>query len=128
MYPNTVNITCTEIIYLCWIPFNIPDDFEEKYIYLDLFICFENDKRTFKYLKTLALEAVTLFEFDICLFSGGIMSIFLLGVYDPSSSKWCTVTKCHSGLDDKTLEELQTSLDMVKISKNADKVRVKSLA
>lgn len=53
------------------------------------------------------------------------MSIFLLGVYDPSSSKWCTVTKCHSGLDDKTLEELQTSLDMVKISKNADKVRVK---
>lgn len=53
---------------------------------------------------------------------GGIMSIFLLGVYDPSSSKWCTVTKCHSGLDDKTLEELQTSLDMVKISKNADKV------
>lgn len=56
------------------------------------------------------------------------MSIFLLGVYDPSSSKWCTVTKCHSGLDDKTLEELQTSLDMVKISKNADKVRVKSLA
>lgn len=56
------------------------------------------------------------------------MSIFLLGVYDPSSSKWCTVTKCHSGLDDKTLEELQTSLDMVKISKNADKVRVESLA
>ena len=58
---------------------------------------------------------------------GGIMSIFLLGAYNPSSGKWCTVTKCHSGLDDKTLEELQTSLDMVKISKNADKVRLRQM-
>ncbi|XP_061196299.1 DNA ligase 3-like [Saccostrea echinata] len=53
---------------------------------------------------------------------GGLMSTFLFGVHDPSSGKWCTVTKCHIGLDDKTLEELQTSLDMVKISKNPDKV------
>lgn len=55
------------------------------------------------------------------------MFIFLLGVYDFSSSKWCTVIKCYSGLDDKILEEFQKSLDMVKISKNVDKVRVKLL-
>ncbi|KAK3104567.1 hypothetical protein FSP39_005106 [Pinctada imbricata] len=53
---------------------------------------------------------------------GGIMSIFLLGVYNPDTKKWCTVTKCHSGLDDETLQKLQTSLDMVKISKDESKV------
>ncbi|XP_060066449.1 DNA ligase 3-like [Ylistrum balloti] len=53
---------------------------------------------------------------------GGIMSIFLLGVHDPDTDQWCTVTKCHSGLDDKTLDELQTKLDMVKISKDVRKI------
>lgn len=53
---------------------------------------------------------------------GGIMSIFLLGVYNPDTEQWCTVTKCHSGLDDKTLDQLQTDLDMIKISKDASKV------
>lgn len=66
MYLNIVNIICkeflcTEIIYLCCIFFNIFDDFEEKYIYLDLFICFENDKRIFEYLKIFVLEVVILF-------------------------------------------------------------------
>lgn len=65
MYPNTVNtsykeLLCKEITYLSCIPFNIPDEYEDKYMYLDLFICFENDKRTVKYLKTLALEPDTL--------------------------------------------------------------------
>ena len=50
------------------------------------------------------------------------MSIFLLGVHDSHTKKWCTVTKCHSGLDDETLENLQTSLDMVKISKDDSQV------
>ncbi|XP_033724639.1 LOW QUALITY PROTEIN: DNA ligase 3-like [Pecten maximus] len=53
---------------------------------------------------------------------GGIMSVFLFGVHDPDNDQWCTVTKCHSGLDDKTLDELQTKLDMVKISKDARKI------
>lgn len=45
------------------------------------------------------------------------MSIFLMGCYDPSSQKWCTVTKCSGGHDDATLARLQKELDMVKISK-----------
>ena len=52
-----------------------------------------------------------------CLILGGIMSVFLMGVYDPASEKWCTVTKCSSGYDDKTLDKLQKQLDMVKIGK-----------
>ncbi|ESO91269.1 hypothetical protein LOTGIDRAFT_228755 [Lottia gigantea] len=53
---------------------------------------------------------------------GGLMSIFLLGVYDQMTKKWCTVTKIGNGLDDKTLDRLQTELDMVKISKDVTKV------
>ncbi|XP_008570835.1 PREDICTED: DNA ligase 3 isoform X1 [Galeopterus variegatus] len=49
---------------------------------------------------------------------GGMMSIFLMGCYDPSSQKWCTVTKCAGGHDDATLARLQKELDMVKISKS----------
>ncbi|XP_052615745.1 DNA ligase 3 isoform X3 [Peromyscus californicus insignis] len=50
---------------------------------------------------------------------GGMMSIFLMGCYDPDSQKWCTVTKCAGGHDDATLARLQKELDMVKISKKA---------
>ena len=46
-----------------------------------------------------------------------MMSIFLMGCYDPDSQKWCTVTKCSGGHDDATLARLQKELDMVKISK-----------
>uniref|UniRef100_A0A8D8WGN6 DNA ligase n=1 Tax=Cacopsylla melanoneura TaxID=428564 RepID=A0A8D8WGN6_9HEMI len=53
---------------------------------------------------------------------GGMMSVFLMGCYDPDKKKWCTVTKVHGGHDDKTLERLQTELDMVKISKDATRV------
>ena len=35
------------------------------------------------------------------------MSIFLMGVHNPASDTWCTVTKVHGGLDDATLEGLQ---------------------
>jgi DNA ligase-3 len=35
---------------------------------------------------------------------------------------FCTVSKCGSGLDDKTLDDLQSQLDMVKISKDLNKV------
>ncbi|XP_036922411.1 DNA ligase 3 isoform X2 [Sturnira hondurensis] len=53
---------------------------------------------------------------------GGMMSIFLMGCYDPSSEKWCTVTKCSGGHDDATLARLQRELDMVKISKDPSKI------
>ncbi|NXY48184.1 DNLI3 ligase, partial [Ceuthmochares aereus] len=52
----------------------------------------------------------------------GMMSIFLMGCYDPKSEKWCTVTKCSGGHDDATLVRLQTELDMVKISKDPSKI------
>ncbi|XP_064425147.1 DNA ligase 3 isoform X2 [Latimeria chalumnae] len=53
---------------------------------------------------------------------GGMMSIFLMGCYDPSCGKWCTVTKCAGGHDDATLARLQNELDMVKISKDPSKI------
>ncbi|XP_018321906.1 DNA ligase 3 [Agrilus planipennis] len=53
---------------------------------------------------------------------GGMMSVFLMGCYDPRTKKFCTVTKVHTGHDDKTLEQLQTELDMVKISGDSTKV------
>ncbi|KAM5273122.1 DNA ligase 3 isoform 1-T1 [Ctenodactylus gundi] len=53
---------------------------------------------------------------------GGMMSIFLMGCYDPNSQKWCTVTKCAGGHDDATLARLQKELDMVKISKDPSKI------
>ncbi|XP_014663885.1 PREDICTED: DNA ligase 3-like [Priapulus caudatus] len=53
---------------------------------------------------------------------GGMMSVFLMGTYDPHSGKWCTVTKCSGGHDDKTLERLNKELPMIKISKDQSKV------
>ena len=50
------------------------------------------------------------------------MSIFLMGCYNPSTKTFCTVSKCGNGMDDKTLDKLQTELDMVKISKDPSKV------
>ncbi|XP_073971011.1 DNA ligase 3 isoform X2 [Rhodnius prolixus] len=53
---------------------------------------------------------------------GGMMSVFLMGCYDERNARWCTVTKVHTGHDDKTLKRLQTELDMVKIGKDSTKV------
>ncbi|XP_023023992.2 DNA ligase 3 [Leptinotarsa decemlineata] len=53
---------------------------------------------------------------------GGMMSVFLMGCFNPESGKFCTVTKVHTGHDDKTLEKLQDELDMVKISQDSSKV------
>ncbi|KAF2365283.1 DNA ligase ATP-dependent [Trinorchestia longiramus] len=53
---------------------------------------------------------------------GGMMSVFLMGCYDSLSRKWCTVTKVHTGHDDATLEALQHSLKMTKISGDYDRV------
>lgn len=53
---------------------------------------------------------------------GGIMSIFLMGCYNPSTKRWVTVTKVHGGHDDATLQRLQKELQMKKISKNPNLV------
>ncbi|CAG9863673.1 unnamed protein product [Phyllotreta striolata] len=53
---------------------------------------------------------------------GGIMSVFLMGCYNPNNDTFCTVTKVHTGHDDKTLERLQNELDMIKISQEPSKV------
>lgn len=45
------------------------------------------------------------------------MSVFLMGVYDPGTFRWCTVTKCGNGFDDKMLAKLQKQLDVIKINK-----------
>ena len=49
------------------------------------------------------------------------MSTYLLGVHDPGSDGFLTVTKC-SGIDDKTLEKLNAELEVTKINKNMGKV------
>ncbi|XP_074662069.1 DNA ligase 3-like isoform X2 [Tubulanus polymorphus] len=53
---------------------------------------------------------------------GGIMSVFLMGVYDPDQDIWCTVTKVASGYDDATLDKINKTLKMDKISKESSKV------
>lgn len=53
---------------------------------------------------------------------GGMMSVFLMGCYDKIKKLFLTVTKVHTGLDDETLQRLQTELDMVKISCDYSKV------
>ncbi|XP_024939791.1 DNA ligase 3 isoform X2 [Cephus cinctus] len=53
---------------------------------------------------------------------GGMMSIFLMGCYDEERDCWLTVTKVHTGHDDATLAQLQSELDMVKISKDPNLV------
>lgn len=53
---------------------------------------------------------------------GGMMSTFLMGAYNKFSKKFCTVTKVHTGHDDKTLERLQSELIMEKISCDPSKV------
>ncbi|CAH1176372.1 unnamed protein product [Phaedon cochleariae] len=53
---------------------------------------------------------------------GGMMSVFLMGCSNPKTGRFCTVTKVHTGHDDKTLEKLQKELDMVKIGQDMAKV------
>lgn len=53
---------------------------------------------------------------------GGIMSVFLMGVYDKKTDKWLTVTKVGNGHDDKTLDKINKQLKVVKISKKMKNV------
>lgn len=52
---------------------------------------------------------------------GGMMNVFLMGCYNSDDRTWRSVTKVH-GHDDETLQALQTELDMVKISRDLNKV------
>ena len=47
---------------------------------------------------------------NVFVFTGGIMSIFLMGCYDERRECFVTVTKCGNGFDDKKLEALQKEL------------------
>lgn len=53
---------------------------------------------------------------------GGLKSVFLMGTYDPKTSKWYTVTKVGNGFDDAKLNKLQTKIDMVEIKKKPELV------
>uniref|UniRef100_T1GPE8 DNA ligase ATP-dependent C-terminal domain-containing protein n=1 Tax=Megaselia scalaris TaxID=36166 RepID=T1GPE8_MEGSC len=39
-----------------------------------------------------------------------MLSIFLMGCFDSRGKMWKTVTKVHSGLDDREMEDLQDEL------------------
>ena len=44
------------------------------------------------------------------------MSIFLMGVWDATHKKWCTVCRVGNGHDDKTIERINKELKVQKIS------------
>ncbi|KAL5968856.1 DNA ligase 3, partial [Taenia solium] len=52
---------------------------------------------------------------------GGLMSVYLMGAYDPATEKFCTVTKVGSGFKDDALLRLHIG-QMIKISKDYSKV------
>ena len=56
------------------------------------------------------------------IYTGGLMSVFLMGLYDKVRDKFCTVCKCGNGHDDATIQRLQDELDMIKISKDYTKI------
>lgn len=43
-------------------------------------------------------------------FVGGILSVFLMGVYDKKTEKYLTVTKCGNGHTDEQLEKINKEL------------------
>lgn len=55
---------------------------------------------------------------------GGLLSVFLMGCYDPNTDLWFTVTKVHTGLDQGTLMGLQNAFtsSMIKISRAPDRI------
>ena len=46
------------------------------------------------------------------------MSVFVMGVYDEETKKFKTVCRAGNGLDDATIQSLQTSLKMTKIAQD----------
>lgn len=77
-----------------------------------------------KFLCAQSHLSVGLLTWDISLFSsflssvsGGLMSVFLMGCFDPATKRWKTVCKVGNGFDDPTIAKLQKQLKMVKIFK-----------
>ncbi|EGG21211.1 BRCT domain-containing protein [Cavenderia fasciculata] len=56
--------------------------------------------------------------------SGGLVTVFLMCVYDKDANNYKTVCKVSGGLDDKAIEKLQPKVkkDMIKISKDSSKL------
>lgn len=52
----------------------------------------------------------------------GLKSVFLMGCYNEELQTFCTVTKVHTGHDDKTLQQLQDELKMIEIKCDSTKV------
>ncbi|TGZ62268.1 hypothetical protein CRM22_007536 [Opisthorchis felineus] len=48
----------------------------------------------------------------------GLMSVFLMGAYDPASKQFTTVTKCGNGFTDEMLQTLQNKLKMRRITQS----------
>ncbi|QRI42777.1 DNA ligase [Mudlarkpox virus] len=48
----------------------------------------------------------------------GLLSSFLMGCYDETSNKWCTVTKCSGGHTDAELKDIQASIKVIPFDKN----------
>lgn len=53
---------------------------------------------------------------------GGLMSVFIMGVYDEATKKFKTVCRVGNGHDESTIHKLQDELKMVKISGDYSKV------
>ncbi|XP_065178433.1 DNA ligase 3-like [Sycon ciliatum] len=53
---------------------------------------------------------------------GGLMSVFLMGCWDPATSKWKTVCKVGNGFDDAKIAKLQKELKMTAIHKDSTRV------
>eukprot|EP00794_Sanderia_malayensis_P006365 gene6365-7097_t len=49
---------------------------------------------------------------------GGLMSVFLMGCFNPHNKKWVTVAKCGNGHDDKMINKIQKQLKVKKIRKD----------
>ncbi|KAF8561546.1 hypothetical protein P879_11031, partial [Paragonimus westermani] len=48
----------------------------------------------------------------------GLMSVFLMGAYDPAKEQFVTVTKCGNGFTDEMLHDLQKTLKVKRITKS----------
>nr|XP_039250654.1 DNA ligase 3-like isoform X2 [Styela clava] len=53
---------------------------------------------------------------------GGLMSVFLMGVHDPHTDRWKTVTKVGNGHDDQTIDKINKELKVQKIQKDFNRV------
>ncbi|XP_077970657.1 DNA ligase 3-like isoform X1 [Styela clava] len=53
---------------------------------------------------------------------GGLMSVFLMGVHDPHTDRWKTVTKVGNGHDDQTIDKINKELKVTKIQKDFNRV------